>query len=154
MALIVEDGSGVENANTYASIAYVQQYADARGIDIVVTEPHIITSMDFIEGLSFVGTKISGLQWPRNKAKINGVLVSGVPVELKNLLAEVSISVAGGLKINQPPSRLKSKVKISSLAIEYSDAQGGQFSSLSSKAQSLIGLLTVSASTHLIGVRG
>jgi len=84
MALIVEDGSGVENANTYASIAYVQQYADARGIDVVITEPHIITSMDFIEGLSFVGTKISGLQWARNKAKIDGVLVSGNPVELKN----------------------------------------------------------------------
>lgn len=54
MALVKEDGTGVADANTYALVAEVRAYAQARGVTLPVddssVESLIIPSMDYLEG--------------------------------------------------------------------------------------------------------
>ena len=80
MTIIVEDGSNVPNANSYASLADIRAYALNRGITLSATdsvlEPMVFKSMDYIEsvGANFQGTQTytaptytaQSLQWPRS----------------------------------------------------------------------------------------
>ena len=55
MALIVEDGTGVANADTFATVAEAQAYATKRGLDMPAdeadVEPLLIKAMDFIKSV-------------------------------------------------------------------------------------------------------
>lgn len=74
MALIIEDGSIVPNANSYASVANLDDYAALRGITLPNTdaakEVLLIKAMDYIEAQEsrFKGyrrTQEQSLSWPR-----------------------------------------------------------------------------------------
>jgi len=81
MTLIVEDGSQVAGANSYASLSVVDAYHAARGKtewagDDVAKEAAILRAMDWLEALPFLGVPTKGagmvgisgyqaLQWPR-----------------------------------------------------------------------------------------
>lgn len=72
MALIVETGSGVTGANTYASRAAFLAYALARGVDIDDDDPAdvlLIKAMDYLNGIpGWLGTTVISFQpnaWPR-----------------------------------------------------------------------------------------
>jgi len=82
-ALVVEDGSFaytgghvVPGANTYIDVAYLQQFADDRGVTLI-NDPQvlILKSMDYIETVLYVGAKWTRdqvLQWPRINVFIDG----------------------------------------------------------------------------------
>lgn len=81
MALIVEDGSIVANANTYNTVADARTYADLRGIEMPVddaaVEAMLIQSMDFFESYAnkFIGDKKTNgqpLSWPRENVTLEG----------------------------------------------------------------------------------
>ena len=59
MALIIEDGSGVANANSYVTTTEWDTWATARGIahshSTGKIEELILTAMDYIEAQNFVG---------------------------------------------------------------------------------------------------
>lgn len=67
MTIIVEDGSGVPNANSYASVDDLRAYAEARGHTFVEdrAEAALLSAMDYVESQSFVGTPVYATQWPR-----------------------------------------------------------------------------------------
>ncbi len=81
--LIVEDGSFaftgghvVPGANTYIDVPYLQQFATDRGVTLI-NDPQqlILTSMDYIETVLYVGqkwTRDQVLQWPRINVFIDG----------------------------------------------------------------------------------
>lgn len=80
MALIVEDGTIVTNANSYASLSTVRSYALLRGVTLSATdsvvEAQVIKSMDYIESFRnmFQGSKVESnqsLQFPRCLPYIN-----------------------------------------------------------------------------------
>jgi hypothetical protein len=74
MALTVEDGSNVANADTYATIAEARAYALKRGVTLPVSdstvEAYMIEAMDLIERLNFQGERRylqdQPLEWPRS----------------------------------------------------------------------------------------
>lgn len=75
MALVVEDGTGKADAQSYASLEDVRAYATARGVTLSETdadvEALIIKATDYLESLDYIGTKNSAtqaLQWPRYEA--------------------------------------------------------------------------------------
>ena len=74
--IIVEDGSVVAGANSYVTEAELTTYAADRGITLTAaTDVLLIKAMDYIESLSFIGTKFSegqSLQWPRSNVYIDG----------------------------------------------------------------------------------
>lgn len=80
MALIIEDGTVITNANTYATISYVTAYCDDRkllmpnGDDVdgeskTDMEAAILRAMVYIESKPYKGIKTdrdNPLKWPRN----------------------------------------------------------------------------------------
>jgi hypothetical protein len=95
MTLIIEDGTGVDNANSYVTDAEYVAFAAARGrtigVDAPAREKELILAMDFVEShrSQFQGIKIlstQSLQYPRTPVYIDSYLFPSneIPVELKN----------------------------------------------------------------------
>lgn len=102
MALVIEDGTGLENATSYATVAEARAYATERGLTFpasdVTAEQLMITAMDFIEAFrgEFQGIKTSSsqaLQWPRSYAVLDGydLDIDAIPDILK--LAQCQLAI-------------------------------------------------------------
>lgn len=127
MALIVEDGSVVSNANSYISIADFETYAAARDYTIVGTsETLLIKAMDYLEAQSYKGIKYTStqaLQWPRVDVVIDSYLVDTdtIPTELINAQCEVAMAIDAG---NDPLLDLPRKTiseQVGPIAVTYAD---------------------------------
>lgn len=100
MSLVLEDGTGTDPlANSYASLVEFASYWTDRGFDYTVyTSPSIerslIIATDYIDlnnGRWFKGYPIEDAQplsFPRSCIYIDGVLVEGIPVQLKRATFE------------------------------------------------------------------
>ena len=75
MSLVIEDGTSVDNAVSYVTVAEVEAYCTSRNLsawidedDDEVKEQAIMRAMDYIESLNFKGDKAdfeNTLEWPR-----------------------------------------------------------------------------------------
>jgi hypothetical protein len=78
MALIVEDGSGLPDAQAYASVAQLRAYASARRITLPTDaecEAMLVLGADAMRGLDYKGsraTKSQALDFPRIGVCIDG----------------------------------------------------------------------------------
>ncbi|QDB70869.1 hypothetical protein [Pseudomonas virus PBPA162] len=96
MSLIVEDGSGLPNANAYIDVAYADAYFALRGrqewADLTVEkkEQSIVAATDYVEtrwGCLFLSTRLTdtqALSFPRKKW-------DGIPDSLKKAVCEYAI---------------------------------------------------------------
>lgn len=129
MAIVVEDGTGVANANSYVSEADLTAYATSRGITLTGDEEELlIKAMDYIESLSYIGirwTRDQALQWPRVDVLIDGYYqdVDDIPRELKNGQMETAIAIDQGNDPQSAIERQKSSVRVGSLAVTYESGQ-------------------------------
>ena len=120
MAFTVEDGSGIEGANAYDSVANIDTHHADRGMttwtDFTTPEKEvaIVRATDFIDkrfGGRFVGirqTKRQGLEWPRLSAfDKDGFLlhdVDAIPRQLLKAVAEYAVRAAVcGILAPDPP---------------------------------------------------
>ncbi|UOF80049.1 hypothetical protein [Caudoviricetes sp.] len=105
MALIQEDGNGLANANTYASIAEADAYATQRGwtswlaLSSQDKEKHLLLAMDYMRARyrgKWRGTRIRdamALDFPRyDLYDVDGYLVATnvVPADVKNSQIELA----------------------------------------------------------------
>jgi hypothetical protein len=104
VALIIENGSIVDNANSFVTAAEMVAYAALRGVtitaDTTTQEQHIILAMDYLVSReqSMKGTRVSDLQelpYPRFNVRYNGYYITGseIPKELKNAQIELAIQL-------------------------------------------------------------
>lgn len=114
---IIEDGTGIANANGYVSVAFVDTYALDRGFTAwtgadAVKEAAIVRATDHIDrvyGARFKGIKSTdaqGLQWPRTDAWTkDDYQLLRVPAALQNATAEYAIRALlyGVLTPDAPP---------------------------------------------------
>ncbi len=104
MTVILEDGTGVTDSNSYVNSEYVVSYLTDRGRiaewagSDAVKEAATIKATDYIEkrfSKFFLGTKslsTQGLSWPRNNAiDQDGFTISGLPKVLKNATVEYAV---------------------------------------------------------------
>ena len=79
--IIVEDGSGVEGANSYLSIEELTSFADDRGLKLPEDDEtkgkFLIRAFDYLEAMEckFIGQKTEHQQktaWPRDLSSCNG----------------------------------------------------------------------------------
>lgn len=101
MTLIVEDGTGVSGANSYASLAYIDDYHSIRGnVAWAGTDSEkeiaVIKAMDFIEGKNYRGLRqypsTQSLTFPRLYLGCkDGVEITGVPEDVKKALCEYAL---------------------------------------------------------------
>ena len=152
MTLIVEDGSIVENANSYVSVDDARTFASLRGVTLPASDAEVevllIKATDFIEAqrLRFQGSKVNqdqALQWPRTGVYVDGFEVASdsIPYELRN--AQILLAIEAQEANLQPnASQGIERVSIEG-AIEVAfdtDSAPSQVNSFS-KPQALLGVL-------------
>ncbi|UPT52968.1 putative head-tail connector protein [Hafnia phage yong3] len=136
--LIVEDGSGVPDANTYADVTTVRRYAKMRGIvlndDDEILKTNIIDAMDYVESFAarFKGQRVTRdqpLQFPRSGVYVEGDLLpyNVLPKTLINALCQFACdSATGGPLSGSTASFAIKKSKIEGLEIEYATGSTAQ----------------------------
>lgn len=127
MTIIIEDGSIVPGANSYASETELTAYATQRGITLSGgAEALLIQSMDYAETQSFQGSRViatQSLQWPRNGVYIDGFLVANneIPAQLKTAQIVTAIAIDQGNSPNAVIERGIKREKIDVIETEYQD---------------------------------
>ena len=136
MSLVVEDGTGIDGANTYISLIDVIAYCNNVGYaDFIAASSEdqnsaILRGMRYIESHNFIGFKnqtINSLEWPRDDAiDRNEIEIdpSEIPQKLKDAVCETSsleLSSPGSLQPNETRQGLKRE--------EYGDVKFEYFNS-------------------------
>jgi hypothetical protein len=133
--LVVEDGSGVFNANAYADIAFVEGYLVGDRLQAFTTftesekEAAVITATRYIDGVyPWKGTRKSleqGLAWPRVGVEFEGFPIEGVPAAVMRATAE-----SVGLVMDNPEGlfstdneRFVTSEKVDTISVTYSLAK-------------------------------
>jgi hypothetical protein len=127
VAIVIEDGSNVPGANSYATEAQLLAYATARGLSFTAgASVLLITAMDYLESLDFVGSKanfVQPLQWPRLGVQLDGYLIASnvIPKELIEAQIELSLAIDGGVNplANQARETVREKIA-GVIDVEYS----------------------------------
>ena len=146
MALILEDGTGKADAQSYASEAELAAYALARGITVTGTDTELlITAMDYIESHNFIGYKYSSTQallWPRDNVYIDGYYIDRdeIPTLLKEAHIESALSIDGGVNPLADIGRAVKSEKVDVIEVEYMDnaSESTYISSINAKLDKLI----------------
>lgn len=110
MALIIEDGTIVANAQSYVTAAQARAFALSRGItlsaDDAVVESQLIRAVDYLETYrdrykgTLVSAGIQSLQWPRTGVIIDELYelpITTIPKELKQAQMALAMEVHGGI---------------------------------------------------------
>jgi hypothetical protein len=130
--IVVEDGTGLANSNSYASEAQLTTYAADRNVTVTGTAAVLlITAMDYIEQQPFKGnknTKEQALQWPRFSVWIDSYSIDSDEIPL--LLLEAQMEAALAVDIGNNPSgtvdRATKREKLDTLEVEYMDGARDQ----------------------------
>lgn len=115
MALIIENGSGVAGANTYASVAALREYAALRGITLPVDDPScevlLIKAMDYFDSVvGWQGVKANPnnpLDFPRTGVVVDGVTLPSTAIPSILIQAQVTLATEANktdLQPNQMPN--------------------------------------------------
>lgn len=108
MALIVEDGSGVANANSYVSVAEYRAYATPRGVSLPASdsevETQLILAMDYLEVQCWRGIATyddQSLAMPREQIYISGSLIADdvIPNKIKFAQMQLALQVNNGVDL-------------------------------------------------------
>lgn len=127
MAIIVEDGTGVANANSYVSVADFEAFALARGITILGDpETLLIRAMDYIESLDYCGKRLyssQSLQWPRYNVWVDDypIPINMIPTELKNALMQTALSIDAGVDPLSTIPRVIHSASVGPMSVTYAD---------------------------------
>ena len=125
MALVLEDGTGLTNSESYVDVDYVDAYFLKRGINewasLTNREQLIIRAMDYIENnYTYQGTKLvstQSLQFPR---LINGETV--YPIALKNAVCELALK-SNEEDLLADTDKTTIREKVGALEVEYDPNQ-------------------------------
>lgn len=140
MAIVVEDGTGLTNADALISVDYLESYCDARGKDYssyttAQEEQAIVRATDFMsESYTWQGFKLKerghadgeqSLAWPRQYViDRNGYSLASdsVPSEVQKATAELAFYELGNVGALQPvytPSERVRMEKFGPVSFEY-----------------------------------
>lgn len=125
--IVIEDGTGKTDSNSYASEAELTTYAGDRGITITGTNAILlIQAMDYIEQQNFKGDKNTdeqALVWPRYNVYVDNYYVDNdtIPVLLKEAQMEVALSYDAGNDPLATIGRETKREKVDVIEVEYMD---------------------------------
>ena len=135
MALIIEDGSQVVNANSYVTDAEYTAYATLKGLTVganaIKREVELLRAMDYLQGFetSMQGTRASstqGVSFPRYNVVLYSYLLASdfIPKELKNSQFEAAAYAHTGTLTPNEAIKNVSKERLGDLEVNY--FKGGQ----------------------------
>lgn len=130
--LVVEDGTGKEDSNSYADLTYADSYfavgnnATWASYSIGARKSALIKAGEYIDLREFIGQKntaAQAMQWPRTGARVDGFLIASneIPKSLKDAQCQAAIRAAVGeiLPDIEPGSVTEETVDV--ISIKYSD---------------------------------
>lgn len=126
-SIIVEDGTGIANSETYVTEQELADYAANRGITLTGVEAELLTTaMDYIESRPFKGgknTAAQALQWPRNGVWVDGFRVdsASIPQLLKDAQMEAALATDAGNNPSGTVDRATKREKLEGLEVVYMD---------------------------------
>lgn len=106
--LIVEDGTGIADANSYVSLDDYRSYAEQRAVVLPVddsaTEAQLIQAMDYLEIQPWSGMPTydgQSLSWPRMEVYIgsNEIAEDVIPGKIKFAQMQLAIQVNAGVDL-------------------------------------------------------
>ena len=131
MTLIIEDGSIVEDANTFISLEDVKSYADLRGIDYPADNElsqNIILAGDYLNSLCWKGGLViasQSMSWPRSDVFAFGEILPNneIPSNIKSAQIEATLaqSETNLLSDGSDNNQSVKKEKADMLETEYFD---------------------------------
>lgn len=140
MALTVEDGTGVEGADSFVTIAELKTYAGSRGITLPTADADIekllVKAKDYLESEvqgKYKGyrtfPKLTTLKWPRTGVEIDGYYLPSteIPLQLKQAQMQLAIELQ---TVDPTPTLSGNQIKrekVDVLETEYAiDYKSGQ----------------------------
>lgn len=129
MSIVIEDGSIVSGANSYATEAEFAAFYAARAVTLSGTytaEQLLILAMDYIESQRYKGIKRTRdqlLQWPRVDVYIDGYYFDSddIPVELKKAQMQAALAIDASNSPQQNAPRKTIREKVGDLEVQYSE---------------------------------
>ena len=123
--LVIENGQGLSNSESYVDESYVNAYFLKRGNtewdSITNKESRIVLAMDFIENnYTYLGTKLVSTQSLSFPRLINGETV--YPIAIKNALCELALKANSG-DLLQDTGKTTIREKVGTLEVEYDPNQ-------------------------------
>ncbi len=108
--LVVEDGTIVNGANSYATLVEARAYALARGVTLsavdAVLDSQMIKAVDYLESkrARYQGSKVDAsqaLQFPRSGVVIDGLEVAAdaIPALLKSAQIQLAMQISAGVDL-------------------------------------------------------
>jgi hypothetical protein len=134
MALTIETGAGVANANSYISVVNAQTWVTARGLGVTVTEALLLRAMDYLESkrAEYQGYKTDSdqaLQWPRDDVYLDGAEIESdvIPQELISAQCQLACDAYSMDLLPSGDGRevVKESTIMGLVAKEYSPGSGG-----------------------------
>lgn len=125
--LILEDGTGKTDSNTYVLEAAFADWLNARGYTVTTASDILLTlSADYLETLIYKGDKTTStqsMQFPRKNLYIDGSLFAddAIPKELINAQMQTAYAIDKGFNPLSTIDRAIKKEKIDVLEVEYMD---------------------------------
>lgn len=165
MAIVVETGAIVANANSYVSLADARAYALARGVTLsavdATLEPILIKAMDYLESFDarFKGDRVERdqpLSWPRTDVVIEDWSWSydEIPRQVINAQLALIIEVnAGADPFNPiPATTATTRKKVGPIEVEYANPGASSKVSKTSPSTTLVNLLLAQSGLMLVRV--
>ena len=131
--MVVEDGTGKADANSYASVEYADDYFSARGVsawaalETEAKEQALIRATDYIDNIfQWYGKKLTteqALRFPRQNIKdYEGQDITGIPAVLKQAVCDAAVLTSGGTELFETAEHNGDVVSenITSLSFTYS----------------------------------
>lgn len=135
MAFVVETGSGLSNANSYASVAAADSYVSDRGIagwaslTTTVKQQSLVNATDFLEAAyrnawkGYRASEAQALSWPRYAVVVDGYTVGTnvVPSAVINACIEMALRASTGETLIADQGQRVKREKIDVIEVEYQD---------------------------------
>jgi hypothetical protein len=134
--MIVEDGTGINDANSYVSVEFADNYFSARGasgwaeLETEAKEQALIRATDYIDNIfQWCGKKATAeqsLRFPRvNLKDYEGIEIVGIPTVLKQSVCDVALVSSGGTELFEVAEQNGDVVSetITSLSFTYSKTE-------------------------------
>jgi hypothetical protein len=145
MALIIEDGTGIADANSYGSVVDFQAYATARNItlptDNAELEALLVNASDYLTSLEdrYQGWRVDATQalsFPRESVYIYRQLAASdeIPSQLINGQFQIAIDYNSGDLLPTGAGREVIMEKVDVIEVEYSETGQGAFVPVPTKA--------------------
>lgn len=115
MALIIEDGSIVANADSYVTTAEITAYANKRGFTVPASESDLekiaILAIDYMQSKKYIGNLVEAgqaLAFPRRE--IEDLADDVIPQAIKNAQIELAIAAhTNDLLMSEPTATVQSE---------------------------------------------